>query len=266
MFKYKTNNNNSLKLFIAAMVMTFILGCSASGNIGPREMTYNGPSRQLGEGRAYAFTTLDTDGKPIAIGLRMSETALTGLPAEAPHDGTGWEYVLPLPKEAAFLGYDHVGVDWNPHGHIPEGVYNKPHFDFHFYMISPAEKEKITATGEDLARAHKAPAPEFMPEGYILPEGTEVPRMGAHAIDPSSPEFNKMPFTKTFIYGFYDGQMVFVEPMITKAFIETKPNTTDRIKLPGAYAKHGYYPTMYSVKYNAAQQEYEIALEGLAYN
>jgi len=51
------------------------------------------------------------------------------------------------------------------------------------------QREKITAKGEDLERAHRAPAPEFMPEGYILPDGTEVPRMGAHAIDSTAPEF-----------------------------------------------------------------------------
>ena len=214
----------------------------------------------------HTFTTMDAGGKLTAIGLRMSETALTGLPAEPPHDADGWEYILALPKEAAASGYDHVGIDWNPKGHIPDGVYNTPHFDFHFYMISQADKEKITAKGEDLARAHKAPAAEFMPEGYILPPGTEVPRMGAHAIDPSSPEFNKMPFTKTFIYGFYNGQMIFLEPMMTKAFLETNPNTTDRIKLPAAYARHAYYPTMYSVKYDPAIREFEISLEGLMYN
>jgi hypothetical protein len=263
---YKIANRGLLKLVIATIVMTFILGCSASRNLGPTATTYNGPSRDLGEGSAYAFITLDASGKPSVIGVRMSETALMGLPTEPPDDATGWEYILPLPKEATASGYDHVGIDWNPMGHIPNGIYNRPHFDFHFYMISQEEKEKITAKGEDLARAHKAPAPEFMPEGYILPEGTEVPRMGAHAIDPSSPEFNKLPFTKTFIYGYYDGQMVFLEPMMTKEFLETNPNTTDRIKLPRTYAKNGYYPTAYSVKHNVAQREYEVSLGSLIYN
>ena len=31
--------------------------------------------------------------------------------------------------------------------------------------------------------------------------------MGAHAIDPTGDEFTKKSFTKTFIYGFYDGEM-----------------------------------------------------------
>jgi hypothetical protein len=265
MVKYKIVNRGALILVTSTMLMAFILGCSESMNLGPTAGTYDGPSRNLGNGSAYAFETIDGNGKPIAIGVRMSEAALTGLQSEPPKDGDGWETIIPLPKEAATSGYDLIGIDWNPKGHIPIGVYDKPHFDFHFYMISQAKKDSITAKGEDLARADKAPAPEYMPEGYILPKGTEVPRMGAHAIDLSAPEFNKQPFTKTFIYGFYDGQMAFLEPMVTKVFLETKPNTKDRIKLPKAYAKNGYYPTAYSVRYDATQREYEISLDNLIY-
>lgn len=251
---------------LATTMMTSIQGCATASNPEPTAGTYDGPSRDMGGGRAHTFVTLDAGGRPTALGIRMSETALSGLPAEPPRDADGWEYVLPLPKEAALSGYQHVVIDWNPMGHPPPGVYDKPHFDFHFYLISPAQREKITAKGEDLARAHKAPAPGFMPEGYILPEGTEVPRMGAHAVNPASPEFNKLPFTKTFIYGFYDGSMAFLEPMVTKAFLETKPKVTDPIKLPKAYSRHAYYPTRYSVKYDGAQREYVIALEGLIAN
>jgi hypothetical protein len=265
MVKYKIVSRGPLILVTATMLMAFILGCSESMNLGSKEMTYDGPSRHLGNGSVYAFEKMAANGEPIAIGVKMSEAALTGLQSEPPNDGDGWETILPLPKEAANSGYDLIGIDWNPKGHIPIGIYDKPHFDFHFYMISQAKKDSITAKGEDLARADKAPAPKYMPEGYILPKGTEVPRMGAHAIDPSAPEFNKQPFTMTFIYGFYDGQMAFMEPMMTKAFLETKPNTKDRIKLPKAYAKNGYYPTAYSVRYDATQREYEISLDNLIY-
>lgn len=252
-----------LELVLAAVMITSFQGCAEVRNPGPAAGTYDGPSRDVGGGRAHTFVTLDAGGRPTAIGIRMSETVLSGLPAELPRDADTWEYVLSLPKEAEISGYSHVGIDWNPMGHIPPGVYDKPHFDFHFYMITPEQREKITAKGEDLARAHKAPAPEFMPEGYILPEGTEMPRMGAHAVNPASPEFNKLPFTKTFIYGFYDGSMAFLEPMVTRAFLETKPNVTDPVRLPKAYSRHAYYPTRYSVKYDGAQREYVISLEGL---
>src|SRR3990167_9063909 len=147
--------------------------------------------------------------------------------------------------------------------HPPLSFFHHPGRRPGFMKVSPEQRERITAVGEDLARAHKAPAAEFMPAGYSLPDGTEVARMGAHAIDPAAPEFNKRPFTKTFIYGFYDGQMVFLEPMVSKAFLETKPNTTDPIKLPESYSTHAYYPATYSVKYDPTQREYAISMESL---
>jgi hypothetical protein len=255
----------SIIVVTATLAVNPVLWCASSRKANLATGTYNGPARDMGKGRAHTFITLDANKKPTTIGIRLTEAALTGLPTEPPSDADGWEYVLPLPKEASISGYTHIVIDWDPKGHIPPGVYDKPHFDFHFYLISPEQREKITAKGEDLAKAHKQPAPEFMPEGYILPEGTEIARMGSHAIDPSSPEFNKLPFTKTFIYGFYDGSMAFLEPMVTIAFLETKPNVTDYIKLPKAYSQHGYYPTQYSVKYNQGQREYLISMEGLMY-
>ena len=252
-----------LRTAVAAVLITSIPAWAAVGSESPAARTYDGTPQDVGGGRAYTFVTLDGGGKPITIGVRMSEAALSGLPTEPPSGMEGVEYVLPFPKEAESAGYTHVGLDWNPHGHVPPGIYDAPHFDFHFYLISAEQREKITAKGDDLARARKAPAPEMMPEGYILPEGTEVPRMGAHAIDPQSPEFNKQPFTKTFIYGFYDGSIAFLEPMVTKAFLETKPNVTDAVKLPQTYSPRAFYPTQYTVKYDESQREYVISLDGL---
>ena len=42
--------------------------------------------------------------------------------------------------------------------------------------------------------------------------------MGWHWIDPLSPEFTGQPFSKTYIYGYYGGELSFVEPMITLAY------------------------------------------------
>lgn len=266
MCRYKINSLGLLVNAVLAVIMiTSLQGCAGYSKTGPKAGTYYGSSRDMGDGYAKTFVNIDADGKPTAIGIRISEDALTDLPAETPGDADGWEYVLSLPEEAALSGYDHVVVDWNPKGHIPPGIYDMPHFDFHFYMISQEQRDKITAKGDDLPKAHKAPAPEFMPEGYILPEGTEVARMGAHAIDPTSPEFNKQPFTKTFIYGFYDGSMVFLEPMASKAFLDTKPDTTNPVKPPRSYSRHAFYPQYYSIKYSTEGREYIISLDSLTF-
>jgi hypothetical protein len=217
----------------------------------------------VGQGAAHAFVMLDPTGNPAAIGVTLTEDALTGLPAEPPTGAVGWEYVLALPKEAAATGYDHVGLDWNPHGHKPPGVYTVPHFDVHFYMISEATRARITLQGDDLERARKQPPSELMPAGYVLPPGTAEPRMGAHAINPVADEFHGRGFTKTFIYGFYDGRLIFLEPMLAKAFLEKRPDITEPVAVPPRYAAPGYYPTRYSVRYDAARKEYAIALEDL---
>lgn len=264
MLEHRTTAAGWAGVVFTAVVAGALLACTELRSPGSKAGTYDGPSLAMGEGAGRAFVTLDAGGAPVAIGLRLSEGALAGLPAEPRRGGEAWEYVLSLPKEAAATGYDHIGIDWNPKGHVPPGIYDVPHFDFHFYLIRPAQRDRITAVGEDLARLRQAPAPEFMPEGYVLPEGTEVPRMGAHAIDPTAPEFNKQPFTWAFIYGFYEGQVVFLEPMVTKAFLEAKPNVTDRIRLPQAFALPAYYPTRYRVAYDAATREYVIALENLS--
>lgn len=250
-------------LVMAAALPVIFAGCAGVFKTGPGAGTYEGPPGQIGEGQARTFVTMDGSGSPIAIGIRLSETALKGLPAEHPQDADGYEYSLALPAQAAIAGYDHVGIDWNPMGHIPPGVYSVPHFDFHFYLISREQREKITAVGDDLATAHRVPAPEFLPAGYILPPGTEVARMGAHAIDPAAPEFNKQPFAKTFIYGFYDGQMIFLEPMVAKSFLDAKAEVSEAVKVPKAYSRRGYYPGSYSVKFDQGRREYVISLEGL---
>ena len=104
----------------------------------------------LGVAKAVKNTVNEAEKFRMAFD-RLSEAALSGLPAEPPATGE-WEYQLSLPPEAAGSGYDHVTVDWNPHGHIPEGVYNVPHFDFHFYVIDSTARNAITAVGVALSR------------------------------------------------------------------------------------------------------------------
>lgn len=96
-----------------------------------------------------------------------------------------------------------------------------------------------------------------------MPPGTGVSGMGAHWIDPVSHEFHGHDFTHTFIWGSYDGRFIFIEPMITKAFLESKPQVSVPLKLPTEYERSGYYPTSYAIRYDATTRAYTVALEGL---
>ena len=68
-------------------------------------------------------------------------------------------------------------------------------------------------------------------------------------------------FTQTFINGSWDGNYTFMEPMMTREWLLTKPMIREDIKQPLAYQHTAYYPTVYSVRFDDAADEYDIALE-----
>jgi len=160
----------------------------------------------LGNGVVWSWVINDSKGNPSSLGVTFTETALSGLAENPPSDVPYIGYELSLPKQTKVAPYDHIVVDWNAHGHIPPGIYDVPHFDFHFYMVTPGERNNITAKGNDIARSDKKLPAQYIPAGYILPGGTQEPRMGSHWIDPSSPEFNKQPFTKNLYMALITGK------------------------------------------------------------
>jgi hypothetical protein len=191
----------------------------------------------------------------------MSADALNGLPTQG-DPNMGGElpgYMLDLPKQASNSGFDHSEVDWNPQGHEPLFAYGVPHFDFHFYMITPQEQSQVIP-GPDTIPVD----PKYIPQNYVSGM-MAVPDMGTHWVDTTSGEFHGQPFTITFIYGFYHGEMTFLEPMISKAFLDTKPDITLPIKQPQAFQKQGYYPTKVHLYFDDHDKQYVIALEGLTY-
>ncbi|HEX3275402.1 MAG TPA: DUF5602 domain-containing protein [Gemmatimonadales bacterium] len=241
-----------------------------------------GAAVALGNGQARTYVLTDPrSGRPVEVGVALSADALDSLPRLSPEHAPGThgpsrEYLLELPAGNP-TPYRFVEVDWNPLGH--GGPYTAPHFDFHFYRVPLAVRNEIVL--EDPAFAEKAarlPAADEMPAGYVsthvllktTPAGMTVPRMGLHWLDVKSPELPpaNRPFTATFIVGSWNGQVIFDEPMVTRDFIlaqRTGPASADSIPLPQArrYLPAGYYPVSYGVRWDAAAQEYRIALQGL---
>lgn len=225
-----------------------------------------GSTVQVGPGSARSFVAADANGNPTEIGLALTETALTGLPA-TPIFGT--MYDLPLPTSAtatAKMPFDHISFDWNPNGHEPTGVYTVPHFDAHFYMQPGAVQHAITL---DDPKGDVFPASNKLPTGYItapnVAPGRTVPMMGRHWVDPTSPEYSPTgSFSSTLIYGTYDGHITFVEPMFTKALLVPAVSIEKEVRQPAAYEVPGkYFPAAYSIRYDSTTKEYIISLKGM---
>ncbi|MGB8623188.1 MAG: hypothetical protein WCD16_10255 [Paracoccaceae bacterium] len=224
---------------------------------------HQGEAVKLGNGTAQVLVDTDATGLPTSISISMTAEALDGLPAElnkASAEGS-WDFPLPMPAGVE-TGYKEVVVDWNPHGHPPPDVYTVPHFDFHFYTLMPDDIAAITFSGPDDPAAQVFDKDLIPPDYQVIPD-TAINMMGVHAIDMTAPELHGTPFTATFIYGYDKGKLIFVEPMVTLAYLKTDPDATLPVKTPARYSSPGYYPTNYSVQYDAGNKRYLIDLGGL---
>ncbi|MDX5438468.1 MAG: DUF5602 domain-containing protein, partial [Pontibacter sp.] len=228
--------------------------------------TFYSAAKPLGDGVVRTWVTVSKDGNPTEIGVALSEKALINLPQGEgdQHDGHHvYETVLDFPKAAEATPFKFMTLDWNPRGHEPENVYGKPHFDFHFYMISDELRKTIPGLAPDEFDPFP-PAASYLPGDYVMIPG-RIPTMGTHFVDATSPELHGNPFVQTFIYGGYQGNVIFYEPMITLDYIASKPQATIPIKQPAAFQKDGYYPQNYRVEYDAKRKEYKIYLTDLTH-
>jgi hypothetical protein len=279
-----TRKIGSTSALISALSFAVIAGCTTDAAAGKPESSARdeaaarqyGPAIKVGNGsiRTYVLTDAEAGGAPMEVGLAMDEAALEGLPAEMQMFEVPFAVGAPVP-------YKFVGFDWNPAGHEPETVYTMPHFDFHFYLTPPEALAAIVPTNPNFAtEANKVPAPEFIPPFNLVlsapgdePAKVAVPQMGVHWIDTRSPELQAMlgnpagnqPFTKTFLYGSWNGKVTFLEPMITLEHLRSHPNEIVPISEPARVQEAGYYPNAYGIVYDPQAKEYRVSLTGLTW-
>lgn len=219
--------------------------------------TFYGPQVQMGDGHVRSWINITREGIPLALGIEITANAFQGLPGD-PLDFAASTFQLTLHQKAkAITPFDHITLNWNPEGHEPEHIYDVPHFDMHFYKITLAQQMAITGafTG--------APPAGYLPSSYVI-QGATVPQMGTHWLDPSSPELPPtfQPFTHTFIYGSNNGQVHFLEPMITRAFLMSGTTFGAAVPQPIHFSPSGYYPTWYRIWKNPDNGRSYVALTG----
>ncbi|HSR40957.1 MAG TPA: hypothetical protein VLL48_02265, partial [Longimicrobiales bacterium] len=249
-----------------------------------------GAEARLGDGSVRTFARLGDEGAPLALGVVFPADVLGSLPRERTDthrcfdlDGDGaiesdteclsnHERVLPLPSDVSRrpdIPFKWVLLNWNPVGHIPPHVYDRPHFDVHFYMdaIENAFALIPGPCGPELLRCDQferamRPVPSIYAPAEFRNVEAAVPAMGNHLIDVDGPEFHGTPFTRTWIYGAYDGRVTFWEEMVTLEFLASRPDRCFDLRTPQAYEIGGWYPTKVCYRHDAGTEEQAVTLEG----
>ena len=222
--------------------------------------TFYGPTVQMGNGHARSWINITRESnKPLAIGIEFTEAAFENLPDNPVNPADNFFALKVHQKAKDLTPFDHIGINWEEHGHPPPGIYTVPHFDLHFYKISLSEQMAITGV------PGLAPSSGYLPAAYVI-RGATVPQMGTHWLNPASPELahvNPAPFTHTFIYGSNNGHVHFLEPMITNEFLLKVNGVGVHQSFPqpdNVLPTNKYYPTYYRIWKNSENKRRYVAL------
>jgi len=200
----------------------------------------------------------------LELGVTVPLGLVEAVPADAEMSWPPQELAaIALPEAArARLGIDHLGINWEAHGHPPD-PFMTPHFDFHFYSLTSEQ-----LLGVDCADESK---PSRLPPGYRLLDidvpglgmlvGLCVPRMGMHAIPEDDIE-RADPFTATMMIGYYRGEAIFFEPMVSRDRLLERSNFMLQVPKTGDLPAGIRYPTDFSAEYDAGKDRYRFVMRG----
>lgn len=210
-------------------------------------------------------TWIEMDGdRPVELGASIPLGLIERVPADA-------EMVWP-PRELAMvslpavaqnaLGLDHLGINWEAHGHPPQ-TFLTQHFDFHFYNLTPDEVASIDCSDDA--------KPDRLPDGYALPDvevpglgtlvGLCVPAMGMHAME-AHEVHDTAPFQASMMLGYYDGEPIFFEPMVARDLLMQKKDFSLRMPALADLPAGVRYPTEFRAEYDRQNQAYRLLFTG----
>ena len=258
-----------LLIFVAALTAA-VVALLAWGPTPSGERVIPGETRALYDGPISTWARVGADGSVREVGLTMALSAVENAPVDAHDASDEHNHAHAEPsvqadfpaavKDATY--FDHVSVDFVPSGHPPE-PYRVPHFDIHFYGISTPTQLAIDCSDPTKPEASLLPADYVLVTTDGTPEGPAdcVPAMGQHAADITSPEMDPASgevFTKTMILGYYRGEFVFFEPMITRDYLLARQSF--ELRVPNAHqpGDQTQYPTTFRGLYNPNDDTYRF--------
>ncbi|AKV00785.1 hypothetical protein AKJ09_07448 [Labilithrix luteola] len=196
------------------------------------------------------------DGNEVvhSVGVIVPLAAFTSAPASHPYQD---DVVLEMPDIAVEQTIvHHLRANWLPSGHGPT-PYGEAHFDLHFL------RGTIDAIDSIQCRANKSkPAADKLPEGYGPPELC-VDGSGDHSW-PLADKAAGAKFSASLIMGYWAGNVVFIEPMITKSRLMQKQTFEMAIPKPAsAGGERTLYPTHMTARFDEANESYTFEFDQL---
>src|SRR5215212_1824589 len=130
------------KILILVAASTLLFACAKDKN---KEKELKSEEVALHGGKVWSSVKLDKDSNPKSLSIVLNDAVLSSVPVGMPSDHVGHanNLMLTVPQDAG-TPFKSIMINWNSSGHEPDGVYDKPHFDFHFYTVGQTEVMNFT--------------------------------------------------------------------------------------------------------------------------
>lgn len=208
-------------------------------------------------GNIQTWAIAGPDGKITEWSFTLPIATVTGIPDTTTVDLI---FFLELPDivktQTIFKSLDYSFL---PHGHVPAGVYDVPHWEWHVSTFTEAERAAIDCT--DPAQ----PTTDNIPPNWILfPEC--LAKTGYHAYDLAAPEFNREKFTKGDYLSYYRAaRLGGMEPQATRTLWQARADidfgATPKM---AKYGVTGLYPGKLYASYNGSNETYTLTYSDFA--
>jgi hypothetical protein len=195
---------------------------------------------------------VDDSGTIVEVSFAMPILAVDSVPSS----------VAPLyygskthPEVAKQTGIQGISYSYMPMGHIPAGVYDVPHWEWHVTYMSLEEFEAIDCT--DLT----APPDADIPPGWVVETARAscLEGMGFHCFSLMAPEYNGQRFTHSFSTGYYGGKFIAYEPKVTVEYLRSRqPFSFAPPDMRFAGKKTVLYPLEFDAQFVAAEDTYVL--------
>lgn len=239
-----------------------VLGNKEISNSNLKDSIYKGAPVKLFGGKAWVWVKLNSSGMPKQLAITLTNKVFQTVPFDSSEEEH--EIVVPAPPQATITAFYDFAIDWSPQGHLPQGIYDVPLFDLHFYKITETERQAIISDPQYVEHYQNYPGHKYLPKNYDTVYEGGIPGggclTGRHRYDITSAEFHGQDFTQTFVYGTYNGKVDFYDPMITLDFLKNTQGFQRTIPQPSKFTPNGYYPTKMEVVKHASSTD--VILEG----
>jgi len=241
-------------LLIVGALAASLAGCGGgsggSGDIG----LVMGDTQSVNGKNVTAWSRIAPDNTVQEVGATVPLSVFQNPPTSGTGPAGAIAVVSFPARTQATTFFNHLEIHWNPNGH-PPAFTMVPHFDLHFYGVPVSDVRAVTAPDP------VDPAADHVPANYVYPPASDVvPEMGRHAHDPN--DYQGTFTTKVNVAGFYNGQLTFVEPTVTQAYLEQKVNFTLSVPRPAVLGRTTRYPTTFTATYDAATDSYTFVYSG----